>query len=60
MDEFELSTPAQQMMLERNIMEEWVWRTINTPKRRRRGEDENMHYTRKRWTCFTYRRQSEY
>ena len=46
MDEFELSTHAQQMLIERNILEEWVWRTINTPKRKRKGDDDNMHYTK--------------
>jgi ribonuclease PH len=34
------------MLRERNIAEEWVWRTIATPKRKRKGEDDNMHYTK--------------
>ncbi len=42
----ELSLHAQDMLLERNILEEWVWRTINTPEKKRRGEDDNMHYTK--------------
>ena len=46
MPEIELSTHAKQMLVERNIAEEWVWRTINTPKRKRKGEDDNMHYTK--------------
>ena len=32
-------------MRERNIAEEWVWRTLQTPDRKRRGDDGNMHYT---------------
>jgi hypothetical protein len=46
MAEIELSTHARQMLRERNIAEEWVWRTIATPKRKRKGEDDNMHYTK--------------
>ncbi|HEX4950921.1 MAG TPA: DUF4258 domain-containing protein [Blastocatellia bacterium] len=46
MVEIELSTHARQMMTERNIAEEWVWRTIHTPKRKRKGDDDNMHYTK--------------
>ena len=46
MPEIELSTHAKQMLGERNILEEWVWRTINTPKRKRKGDDDNMHYTK--------------
>jgi len=41
-----LSLHAQDMLRERNILEEWVWRTINTPDKKRRGEDNNMHYTK--------------
>ena len=46
MPEIELSTHAKQMLGERNILEEWVWRTISTPKRNRKGDDDNMHYTK--------------
>ena len=46
MPEMELSAHAQDMLKERNIREEWVWRTINTPRRKRRGADGNMHYTK--------------
>ena len=42
----ELTAHARDMLTERNIAEEWVWRTINTPDRERRGEDSNMHYTK--------------
>jgi hypothetical protein len=42
----ELSMHAQAMLVERNILEEWVWRTINTPQRKRMGDDGNMHYTK--------------
>ena len=34
------------MLAERNILEEWVWRTINAQARRRKGADDNMHYTK--------------
>ncbi len=34
------------MLVRRKILEEWVWRVINTPDKKRRGEDDNMHYTK--------------
>ena len=34
------------MLKERNIAEEWLWRTLNTPDRKRRGTDGTMHYTK--------------
>ncbi len=46
MVEIELSAHARQMLSERNIAEEWVWRTIATPRRKRKGDDDNMHYTK--------------
>jgi hypothetical protein len=46
MSKIELSLHAQDMLIERNILEEWVWRTINTPDKKRRGEDDNVHYTK--------------
>ncbi len=38
MPEFELSVHAKEMLAERNILEEWVWRTVNTPTRKRMKE----------------------
>ena len=46
MPEFELSAHASVMLKERNIAEEWVWRALTTPDRKRRGEDGAMHYTK--------------
>ncbi len=46
MPEFEFSGHAKDMLEERNIMEEWVWRTVNTPTRKRMGEDGNLHFTK--------------
>lgn len=46
MPEFEFSSHTRMMLQERNIAEEWVWRTLNTPDRKRRGDDGNMHYTK--------------
>ena len=42
----ELTAHARDMLTERHIAEEWVWRTINAPDRERSGEDSNMHYTK--------------
>lgn len=41
-----LSIHAKDMLAERQILEEWVWRTVNTPNKKRRGDDDNMHYTK--------------
>jgi hypothetical protein len=46
MADFELSTHAKDMLRERNIREEWVWRTLDNPDNRRIGADQNMHYTK--------------
>jgi hypothetical protein len=40
----ELSNHAKDMLKERNILEEWVWRTVNSPSQMRTGEDGNTHY----------------
>ena len=46
MQEIEFSKHAKYMLLRRKIPEEWVWRVINTPNKKRRGDDDNMHYTK--------------
>lgn len=46
MHDFVLSTRARDMLLERNIPEEWLWRTLNTPDKKRRGDDCNLHYSK--------------
>ena len=46
MSDFELSAHTKDMLKERNIAEEWLWRTLNTPDRKRRGADGNMYYTK--------------
>jgi hypothetical protein len=44
--DFEFSTHAKDMLRERRISEEWVWRTIETPSSKKMGKDGNMHYTK--------------
>ena len=44
--DFEFSAHTTEMLKERNIAEEWVRRTLNTPDKKRRGEDGNMHYVK--------------
>ena len=46
MHDFVLSAHARDMLLERNIPEEWLWRTLNTPDKKRRGSDYNLHYSK--------------
>ena len=41
---FKLSKHTQDMLEERNISEEWVWRAINNPDWEKAGEDNNIHY----------------
>lgn len=43
---FEFSTHAKDMLQERNISEEWVWRTIDVYTRKWPGQDDNMHYAK--------------
>lgn len=46
MSDIELSTHAQEMLKERNILEEWLWRTIISPDRIEVGADNHMHYNK--------------
>ncbi len=47
MSEMELTSHARDMLSERKIAEEWLWRTINTPDRKKRHpSDDNIHYTK--------------
>ncbi|NUM77507.1 DUF4258 domain-containing protein [candidate division KSB1 bacterium] len=46
MFEVDFSKHAKHMLLRRRIPEEWVWRAINTPDKKNRGDDDNMHYTK--------------
>jgi len=34
------------MMTKRKISSDWISRTLNTPDKKRRGDDGNMHYTK--------------
>jgi hypothetical protein len=42
--DFILSVHVQDMLKEREIPEEWVWRTINNPDLENKGDDNNIHY----------------
>ena len=44
--DFELSAHAKDMLKERNIPEEWIWRAINESDWKERGDDGNIHYFR--------------
>lgn len=46
MPAIEFSKHAKDMLQERNILEEWVWRTISDPDEKRRGDDDNIHYAK--------------
>jgi len=47
MPNMEFTSHAKDMLIERGIVEEWVWRTVNAPDRKRRHpDDDNMHYTK--------------
>lgn len=42
--DFKLSKHTHDMLKEREIPEEWVWRTINNPDWYNKGSDNNIHY----------------
>jgi hypothetical protein len=45
MPDIELSAHAKDMLEERKILEEWVWRTISTPDSKKKYADgDTMHY----------------
>ena len=44
--DFEFSPHTIEMLKERNIAEEWVRRTLNTPDKKRSGDDGNMHFVK--------------
>lgn len=46
MPDYEFSKHALEMLHERKIEKEWVWRTLETPGRHKKGKDGNMHYTK--------------
>ncbi len=47
MSDIVLSSHTQDMLVERNIREEWVWRVLNSPDtKKRHPNDDNMHYTK--------------
>jgi hypothetical protein len=42
--DFKLSAHTRDMLKERNIHEEWVWRSLNKPDWENVGIDNNIHY----------------
>ncbi len=44
MAEVQLSGHARDMLSERGIAEEWLWRAIRTPDRTEMGANGNVHY----------------
>ncbi len=47
MPDITLSAHAKDMLKERSLPEEWVWRTIANPDRKKKStDDDNMHYSK--------------
>jgi len=46
MPDFEFSSHAREMLIERRVLEEWVWRTVDTPTKKKMSVDGNLHYTK--------------
>ena len=46
MNQIEWTRHAREMLLERNITEEWVFRTIRDSEYHETGDDGNMHYSK--------------
>lgn len=44
--DIEFSAHAKEMLTERKISEEWVWRTLNSPDNKETAADNNTHYTK--------------
>lgn len=44
MPEFEFTSPLHEMLIERDIREEYLWLTINNPDTTQAGSDGNIHY----------------
>lgn len=44
MPDFEISSHAREMLKERNIAEEWLWRVLQHPDKTKLGEDGNRHF----------------
>ncbi|MBC7263427.1 MAG: DUF4258 domain-containing protein [Chloroflexi bacterium] len=44
MPDFELSLHAREMLAERKIPVEWIWRTISSPNRIETSADGSIHY----------------
>lgn len=42
--DYKLSSHTQDMLKEREIPEEWVWRTLDNPDLENVGDDNNTHY----------------
>lgn len=42
--DYNLSAHTRDVLKERNIPEEWVWRTLHNPDRENVGIDNNAHY----------------
>ncbi len=43
--EIEFSEHARDMLVERQLREEWIWRTVQSPEDRWHGADGNWHFT---------------
>ncbi len=46
MPEFEFTSHAKDMRVERNILEDWIWRVLKQPDKMLMGKDGNMHYSK--------------
>ena len=46
MSEYTFSKHAIEMMTERKIIEDWVWRTLNDPENTFTKEDQNLHFVK--------------
>ena len=46
MEDFELSIHIRDMLIERQLLEDWVWRAIETPDKRWTGDEGNEHFAK--------------
>ncbi len=46
MDDAELSAHTQDMVAERNLQVEWIWRALREPDQQWSGADDNEHFAK--------------
>lgn len=46
MNDFEFTAHARDMLMERQIPEDWIWQVLTDPDKKELGADGNLHYSK--------------